>query len=127
MYTKNLLPKEVSPNAIKPDSTDLVAHLETRHRRRPVLTNLYVSPGSEIQNKIISVWESGLGYTEIGSRDNLFFVGGDWLQLTRIAARLAELFGIELSFGDFFRFRALKPSPDLSPVEFPTLLRPTKS
>lgn len=113
MYTKNIYSEGVWIDALKPAPMDLTARLENRRRPRPGLPDPYVAPSGEIQIKIASFWKEILGYTEIGLKDNLFSLGGDSLQITRIAARIQEGFKIELSFGDFFSHPSIESLAEL--------------
>ncbi|MEZ5856459.1 MAG: amino acid adenylation domain-containing protein [Hyphomicrobiaceae bacterium] len=47
-------------------------------------------PETETERQIAAVWGEVLGMTEVGTRDSLFALGADSLQLFRIAARLAD-------------------------------------
>jgi amino acid adenylation domain-containing protein len=56
-------------------------------------------PGAQtrLERTIATAWESVLGVTGIGPRDNFFDLGGSSISLLRVRAKLAEALGIELS------------------------------
>lgn len=73
-----------SSKQIEPDSKP--AH------QRPDLKSSYVSPRNDIERRIINIWETLLGFKQIGIHDNFFELGGDSLYMTQLASRLREIF-----------------------------------
>ncbi|BBC27207.1 type I polyketide synthase [Pseudanabaena sp. ABRG5-3] len=69
---------------------------------RPNLSNSYVAPQNEIEQRLANIWQDFLGISEIGIYDNFFELGGDSLLITRIISRLREVFQLELSHRDLF-------------------------
>ncbi|HLJ89767.1 MAG TPA: beta-ketoacyl synthase N-terminal-like domain-containing protein [Candidatus Angelobacter sp.] len=55
-----------------------------------------ILPGTELQQKIATLWHELLGIEEIRIDDNFFKLGGDSLLGTRLISRLKEIFPIEL-------------------------------
>jgi non-ribosomal peptide synthase protein (TIGR01720 family) len=54
---------------------------------RPDLSNNYVAPRNEIEQKIANVWQEVLGIEKIGIYDNFLEIGGDSLLSIQITAR----------------------------------------
>lgn len=50
----------------------------------------YVAPSSEMEITLSGIWSEVLGIKDIGTRESLFQLGADSLQLFRIAARMAD-------------------------------------
>ncbi|OYQ63098.1 hypothetical protein B9G53_18730 [Pseudanabaena sp. SR411] len=69
---------------------------------RPNLSNSYVAPQNEIEQRLANIWQDFLGISQIGIYDNFFELGGDSLLITRIISRLREVFQLELSHRDLF-------------------------
>jgi acyl transferase domain-containing protein len=62
---------------------------------RPHLLTAYLAPQSAVERSIAATWEEILGTRPIGLHDNFFELGGHSLLLTRITARLSDLFPVE--------------------------------
>jgi acyl transferase domain-containing protein/acyl carrier protein len=71
-------------------------------RQRPVLEVEYVAPHSEVQRAIVSIWQSALGMSGIGVRDELFSLGADSVFATQIVAQINRRFGVKLGLDDAF-------------------------
>jgi acyl carrier protein len=59
-------------------------------RERPVLANVYTSPGNRLEAAIASVWQEQLGIDRIGVDDNFFELGGTSVIGTRIIGLLKD-------------------------------------
>jgi hypothetical protein len=62
---------------------------------RPELASSYVSPGSELETRIVAIWEDLLGVTPVGIHDNFFELGGNSLLGIDLIARLRQLCQVE--------------------------------
>ncbi|UCH92681.1 MAG: amino acid adenylation domain-containing protein, partial [Candidatus Aminicenantes bacterium] len=65
------------------------------------------TPGNDIQQKLVSVWQEVLRSGKIGINDNFFVIGGDSIKAIRIASRLSA-FGYRLDIGVLFRHPTIK-------------------
>lgn len=74
---------------------------ESSHTR-PNLSVAYVAASSEIELRIVAIWEELLGIKGIGVEDNFFDLGGHSLLGSQVLARLRELFSVELSLDTIF-------------------------
>jgi amino acid adenylation domain-containing protein len=63
-----------------------------------------VMPQTEIEKTLATVWQKVLNLEQIGIHDNFFEVGGHSLLLARIYSRLREIYPINLSMLDLFRY-----------------------
>ncbi|MGD2085957.1 MAG: SDR family oxidoreductase [Candidatus Aminicenantes bacterium] len=63
----------------------------------------YVAPRSEMEEKMINIWEEVLGFKNIGIYDNFFNLSGDSLTATQLLSRLKDLYGVEIPVKDFFQ------------------------
>jgi len=71
-------------------------------RDRPLLGYEFVPPRDLREQRVIRIWEEVLGIEGIGVEDEFLDLGGDSLKATAALARLAELSGTRISYGDFF-------------------------
>ncbi|MEQ1568116.1 MAG: amino acid adenylation domain-containing protein, partial [Myxococcota bacterium] len=56
-----------------------------------------VPPRTELEVWLVEAWEQALGLAPVGVDDDLFWLGGDSLLVTRLAAAIRERWGVELS------------------------------
>jgi amino acid adenylation domain-containing protein len=58
--------------------------------------------GSEIEARLVEIWQEILGRQPIGVNDNFFDLGGHSLMVSRLILRINHTFGRRLSLGDLF-------------------------
>src|SRR5947209_2869556 len=68
---------------------------ETSLYSRPDMGVAYAAPTNEMEQKIVSIWETLLGTSPIGIHDNFLRLGGNSLLAIRVAAELRAAFQIE--------------------------------
>ena len=59
-----------------------------------------VPPTTDIQKKLLGIWQELLGCKEISIRDDFFTIGGQSLKMVKMVAMIYEEFGCEISIGD---------------------------
>ena len=69
---------------------------------RPELEAGYVAPATGVEELVAGIWAEVLGLERVGVNDNFFELGGHSLLATTIAARILELFQIELPLRTLF-------------------------
>jgi len=69
---------------------------------RPDLSSIYVTPQSELELRLISIWQRLLGIGQIGREDNFFELGGDSLLATQIVSRIRDELKVNLPLKRFF-------------------------
>ena len=74
---------------------------DTTHQR-PSLTTPYVAPRNEMEKQVADIWQTVMGIDQIGVYDNFFELGGHSLMATQMAARLREIFPIDLPLSQLF-------------------------
>ncbi len=72
----------------------------------------YVSPVTECQKKLASVWEEVLKIEKPGIRDSFFDLGGDSLKAVEIVSK-AENQGIHISLTDMFTYLTIQELSDV--------------
>jgi hypothetical protein len=76
--------------------------------RENQVTAGYVAPGSELEQKLVSVWQQVLRMEKVGVDDNFFDLGGNSLLVTRVHARIKPLFERDVRVVDLFRFPTIR-------------------
>ena len=71
-----------------PDSSDLS-------------TKAYVAPRTELEERLVEIWQELLGIEKVGVYDNFFELGGQSLLAIRLIARIRKL-GYTVNIGDFY-------------------------
>ncbi|MCB2380547.1 amino acid adenylation domain-containing protein, partial [Hymenobacter sp. BT635] len=62
----------------------------------------YVAAGTELEHRLVSLWEEVLGQQPIGVHDDFFEIGGHSLKVTQLISRYHRDFEIMLSLQDFY-------------------------
>jgi acyl carrier protein len=70
--------------------------VSTELHKRPELTNPYIAPHNEIEQRVAEVWQAILGVKSVGITDNFLELGGNSLLGTQLAARLRLLFRVNI-------------------------------
>lgn len=91
----------ISLSAIATDSSKK-ANLSQPTHPRPVLSNGYVAPSNQLEQKIADIWQKLLGIEQVGVNDNFFDLGGHSLLATQLLSQLRKDFRIELSLPNIF-------------------------
>jgi len=61
-----------------------------------------VEPRDDVERGVLAIWSEVLGREDVGPEDDFFDLGGESLALLRVAARLYEMFGCDLSLEEMF-------------------------
>ncbi|MBA3947173.1 MAG: amino acid adenylation domain-containing protein [Herpetosiphonaceae bacterium] len=70
---------------------------------RPELTTAYAGPRSELEQRIVQVWQAALKLEQVGMHDNFFELGGHSLLLVQVHTALQSSFP-QLSLIDMFKY-----------------------
>jgi natural product biosynthesis luciferase-like monooxygenase protein len=68
----------------------------------------YVSPESEVEEQIATVYQAVLGLPQVGREDHFFDLGGHSLLAVQAHRKLREALGRDLSITDIFRFPTVR-------------------
>jgi acyl carrier protein len=69
---------------------------------RPDLEKVYVAPQTELERKIVSIWQEVLHLERIGTHDNFFELGGHSLLATQVISRVREGFDVDIPLKRIF-------------------------
>ncbi|MBZ5509519.1 MAG: amino acid adenylation domain-containing protein, partial [Acidobacteriia bacterium] len=64
--------------------------------------NVYVAPTSPIEELLARIWEDVLGLKKIGAQANFFALGGHSLLVTRVTARIRDVFKVDVPLRRLF-------------------------
>ncbi len=66
--------------------------------------NSYVAPVTEVEKKLVQIWESILETEPIGINDDFFELGGHSLLAIRLVSAIRKAFNVEMPIGDIFDY-----------------------
>ncbi|MFN6559107.1 MAG: SDR family NAD(P)-dependent oxidoreductase [Nostoc sp. ChiSLP01] len=89
------------------NETQFIDFLETANSSkskypRPELSNDYVAPRNEIEQKLADIWQPMLGIEKIGIHDNFFEIGGDSLIGIQLIANLNKILNLNISIAKLY-------------------------
>lgn len=85
-------------------------------------TVAYVMPQTEIETKIVKIWQEVLKIEQIGIEDNFFELGGHSLLMVRVQQQLQEVLKISVPILELFRYPTISSLADyFSQLQKPTL------
>lgn len=70
---------------------------------RPLLSVAYIAPATDTEQRLCELWQSFLGYSQIGTQDNFFELGGDSLKAMSLLQLVQKTFKVDLSIEDFYQ------------------------
>ncbi len=71
---------------------------------RPDLSNPYVVPSNEIEQKLANIWQDILGIKNVGLYDNFFELGGDSLLIIQVRSKILKVLNKNLSIAELFEY-----------------------
>ena len=69
---------------------------------RPDLSNEFVAPRTEIEEKMVKIWAEILDLEQVGVYDNFFDLGGHSLLATQVVFQLADTFHLKIDLRNLF-------------------------
>jgi acyl transferase domain-containing protein/acyl carrier protein len=74
---------------------------------RPAISSVYVSPKTEIEQKIAETWQRLLGIQQVGINDDFFELGGDSLNVVQVNNELKKAFNRDIPVAVMFRHQTI--------------------
>ncbi len=110
-YLKRELPEYMVPvDVILLDRMPLTSNGKVDRKNLPLPLKMqpgsaggYVAPSSDLESKLVDIWQEVLNVQPIGVTDNFFERGGHSLLVVRLLARVEEKFRREILISAFFR------------------------
>lgn len=102
--TTDLTERLSATPAAKPAAVEAIAataRADSPREQRPRLRTAYVAPRTELERRIVTIWEQTLGIIGVGVDDDLFDLNGDSLRAMEILAQTEASFGVEVPLRDF--------------------------
>jgi acyl carrier protein len=66
------------------------------------MTAPFIAPRNETEARLAALWAEFLGRDQVGIIDNIFDLGSDSVQMTKLITRISEAFDVELTIRNFF-------------------------
>ena len=86
-------------------------------RNRPDVDNEFMPPGTAMETEMAAIWAEVLDLVRVGTHDNFFELGGDSLLATRIIARVAERFKVELPIKTLLEASTVAQTAEILSIE----------
>lgn len=68
----------------------------------------YVAPETALEKELCGLWQSFLGFEQLGVEDNFFDLGGNSLKAMTLLKRVQKLYNVQVSLKDFFEKPTVK-------------------
>ncbi|MDE9493590.1 SDR family NAD(P)-dependent oxidoreductase [Xenorhabdus bovienii] len=91
---------------------------DSGYSARPDLDSEYVAPNSEIEKKLVSIWQEFLRIESIGMKDDFFDLGGNSLKAITLLSRIHKSCQIDVSLTHFFKNPTIKDIVALTDSQF---------
>ena len=131
-YLREQLPEHMVPAAfVILETLPLTATGKIDRRALPIPTDSrqqlagpYIQASTDLEKKIVHVWETALGISNLGTTDNFFDIGGHSLLLVKVHEKLRGVVERDLSITDLFRYPTIHSLAEyLSEPEAPAFSR----
>ncbi len=73
-----------------------------------VIRKEYVAPATEMEQQLVTIWESVLDMEKIGITDNFFDAGGDSILAIRLISRINAVAGTSYSLAELFQYGTIQ-------------------
>jgi acyl transferase domain-containing protein/acyl carrier protein len=68
----------------------------------------YAAPDSDVEQRLAALWQGAVGMEQVGLDDDFQDLGMSSIAAVRLAGRVSETFGVEVSVREFFEWRTLR-------------------
>ncbi|KFF74889.1 hypothetical protein HX13_12990 [Chryseobacterium sp. P1-3] len=82
-----------------------LSRIEDQQRKRSAG---YETPSSPMETLLADIWQELLGIERVGALDNFFEIGGDSIRVVKVAARIKNRTGAEVSVADIYGARTVR-------------------
>ena len=113
---------EATPEKEDSQKQEIASEVNQGHSR-PELSVAYVAPSNEIEQEVISIWQSILGISGIGIEDNFVELGGNSLLAVQIVSRVSAKFEVDIRVDLFYQDQTVRGLSGLIMSAFEALLQ----
>ncbi len=78
--------------------------LQAPDAARAFSEDTFVAPRTSVERQLVEIWEDVLRVEHVGVNDNFFELGGHSLLMIEVRSKLLEVFGLDITVADLFRF-----------------------
>ena len=110
-YLRSKLPEYMVPAIwMELDKLPITSNGKTDRKALPdpeaseLLSNEYVAPRTETEEKLAAIWRELLGVEKVGVYDNFFELGGHSLMVTRVVSGIRKEFSLNIPIKTLFEF-----------------------
>jgi len=86
--------------------------------RQSTLDYKYVEPSTEVEKKLVAIWQELLGVERVGLHDNFFEMGGHSLLAMRVISAIRKELEVELNIKDVFQYTTISDLSDYIELEY---------
>jgi acyl-CoA synthetase (AMP-forming)/AMP-acid ligase II/acyl carrier protein len=76
--------------------------------QQPVSTAGYVAPGTELEQRLVAIWQCTLAMERVGIEDDFFQIGGHSVLAIQMLAQISDEIGVEVSIRQLFEAPTIK-------------------
>ncbi len=67
-----------------------------------IIRKIYIAPQNEVEEKLVTIWETILGIENIGTKDNFFELGGHSMKVIQLGNNIQKEFGYKMKIKDLY-------------------------
>ncbi|MEM9547243.1 MAG: amino acid adenylation domain-containing protein [Bacteroidota bacterium] len=82
-----------------------------------VLRQEYMPPETELESKLVAIWEELLGREKIGINENFFEVGGQSIKLMNLVNLYRKAFDVQVTFSELFTITTIQHHAEVIEVK----------
>jgi acyl transferase domain-containing protein len=95
-------PSAVTAARASTPAAGLAANAPSERHARPEMAAVLAMPASDVESKLVEIWQEVFGLKEVGVDDSFFDLGGDSLLAVPLIAKITATFGCDLQIPAFF-------------------------
>lgn len=108
-YVQQKLPAYMVPSFyVHVENVPVTANGKINYKALPevsiddVIRKIYIAPQNEIEEKLVTIWETILGIENIGTKDNFFELGGHSMKVIQLGNNIQKEFGYKMKIKDLY-------------------------
>lgn len=69
---------------------------------KDIIRKVYIAPQNQVEEKLVTIWETILGIKNIGTKDNFFELGGHSMKVIQLGNNIQKEFGYKMKIKDLY-------------------------